>query len=38
MQLAQTAPTYGAWVEKAAHQLEEMKAAIRAKDIEKKSA
>ncbi|PCS00773.1 diphosphomevalonate decarboxylase [Lactococcus fujiensis] len=35
MQLAQTAPTYGAWVEKAAHQLEEMKAAIRAKDIEK---
>lgn len=35
MQLAQTAPTYGAWVEKSAEQLEEMKAAILAADIEK---
>lgn len=35
MQLAQTAPTYTAWVEKSAVQLEEMKAAIIAEDIEK---
>lgn len=35
MQLAQTAPTYGAWVEKSAYQLEEMKSAILKKDIEK---
>lgn len=35
MQLAQTAPTYPAWVEKSARQLEEMKSAILAQDIEK---
>ncbi|RZI49787.1 diphosphomevalonate decarboxylase [Lactococcus kimchii] len=35
MQLAQTAPTYAAWVEKSAHQLEEMKKAILHADIEK---
>jgi diphosphomevalonate decarboxylase len=35
MQLAQTAPTYAAWVEKSAHQLEEMKSGILAGDIEK---
>ena len=35
MQLAQTAPTYSAWVKKSALQLEEMKSAIIQKDIEK---
>lgn len=35
MQLAQKAPTYNAWVEKSAKQLEEMKAAILAEDIER---
>ncbi|MFC4651925.1 diphosphomevalonate decarboxylase [Lactococcus nasutitermitis] len=35
MQLAQTAPTYSAWVEKSAQQLEEMKQAIITHDIEK---
>ena len=35
MQLAQTAPTYGAWVEKSAIQLAEMKQAILQADIEK---
>ncbi|WP_374286546.1 diphosphomevalonate decarboxylase [Lactococcus sp.] len=35
MQLAQTAPTYPEWVRKSADQLEQMKAAIVAKDIEK---
>ena len=35
MQLAQTAPTYSAWVEKSAIQLEEMKQAILNADIEK---
>jgi len=35
MQLAQKAPTYAAWVEKSARQLEEMKAAIISHDIER---
>lgn len=35
MQLAKTAPTYGAWVEKSAIQLAEMKQAILQADIEK---
>ncbi|GBG96469.1 diphosphomevalonate decarboxylase [Lactococcus termiticola] len=34
MQLAQKAPSYGAWVEKSARQLKEMKSAVQAHDIE----